>query len=261
MKCRIFFTLFAATVLLGGCSSTSQSNNFPKEGVETFLPELISMATGPVAGLLTNGNGFTAQFTMTLQDATEPPLKMSGQIFSLGGKLRLEAAFDKSTGKSLRAGSFGVIWDVTAQNGFVFSEALQGYAPIYASTQCTNLLTEVIEKDIEEIEGHLVDKANVTFMNSNGQTTSLQLLRAHDLDDLSLKIYSRYQPQTFLLAMSNIQPLVQAEELFLVPDGLTKYEGEAAMLNELAVRQANIYNKKEEDGGVNINYKPTGGGY
>lgn len=48
-------------------------------------------------------------------DLAEPPLKMSGQIISFGGKLRRETVFDKSTGKSTGAGDFGVIWDVTAK--------------------------------------------------------------------------------------------------------------------------------------------------
>lgn len=258
MKIQILSLLFAATVLMNGCSSPNQPVGFAKGGVDILLPRLTSVATGPVAALLTNGSSFASEFTMTLQDVGDPALKISGQLFADGGKIRMETDFGKSTGKS---GNFGVIWDVAAKQGFIFSDALQGYAPIYEPARFTNLLTEVIDQDAGRIEGHPVNKANATFTDGNGHALSLQLLSAPDLGALPLQIYSRYPPQTFSLALSKIRPAAQAAGLFLPPDGFTKYESDTAMLNELGVRQADIFKKQEEDGGVNINYKPAGAGY
>jgi hypothetical protein len=239
----------------GGCAHT---NGFTKGGTEALLPKLTSVATGPVAVLLTNGNAFRSEFTMTLEDASEPPLQFSGRIFARGGKLRLETAFDKSNGKSMRADDFGVIWDVAAHQGYVFSEALQGYAPINEAVRFTNLPAQVIAGQTERIEGHPVDKANVTVMGNDGQTMILQLLRAQDMGNLPLQIHSFDSPQSFALALSKIQSVMPAEELFLPPDGFTKYESETAMLNELAARQRNVSGERHEQGGEVGDYPQSG---
>ena len=104
---------------------------------------------------------------------------------------------------------------------------------------------------------HPVDKANATFLCSNGQMLSLHMLSAHNLGDLPLRIYSRYPPQTFLLALSSIQTVRPAEELFLPPAGFTKYESEAVMLDELRVRQANVFKRKRKMAvGTSITTRP-----
>jgi hypothetical protein len=191
--------------------------------------------------LLADGNGFKSEFTMTLEDASESPLKLSGRVFARGGKLRFEAAFGKSNGKSARADDFGVIWDAAASQGYVFSEALPGYAPINEAVRFTNLLTQVIAGQTERIEGHLVDKANVTVMGSDGQTLIIQLLRAQDPGHLPVQIRPLNQPHSFALALSKIQWVLPTDDLFLLPDGFTKYESEAALINELAARQQSVF--------------------
>jgi len=44
-----------------------------------------------------------------------------------------------------------------------------------------------------------------------------------------------------MLALSKIQRVTPAEDLFLPPSDFTKYESETALINELALRQRNLF--------------------
>jgi hypothetical protein len=175
-----------------------------------------------------------------------------------GGKLRLEAA--KSNDKAIRAGDFGVIWDGDVHQGYAFCEALQGYSPVSEAVHCTNLLAQGVVGETERIEGHAVDKVNVTLLRSDGQTMVVQMLRSQDMGHWPLKIcWPAETPYSFALALSNFQRVRPADELFEPPDGFTKYGSEAAMLNELADRQQNASGEKPEHSGAGENNQPVGG--
>lgn len=248
----ITFALWAA-----GCAHDNPRNSvFAGGGMDALVPKLTSVTTWPLALLLTNGQAYEAEFTMTL-GGTEPPVKLSGQLLVRGGKLRLEGAFDKSNPRFKRTGDFGVIWDEAAHQGYVFSEAMQGYAPVSVMVRCTNLVTQVMAGKTERIEGHPVDKANATVMGSDGQTITVALTRAQDLGNLPLKIDSLSGSQAFALALSNIQALVPGEELFSPPDGFTKYQSQTAMLEELTSRQLSVTGGKHERIGKGDSDEPT----
>lgn len=232
----IFFLCVMFTLWASGCAHTDQRSSFTHSGMGALVPKLTSVTTWPLAVLLTNNGAFESDFTMTLGDASGPPSKLSGQLLVRGGKLRLETALDKSSRKSARMGDFGVIWDEAAHQGFVFSEALQGYAPINRPARYTNLLTQVTAGKNEPIDGHPVDRASVTVMGSDGQTIVVQLLRAEDMGNLPLHIESLNGPNSFTLALSKIHSVTPPEELFAPPDGFTKYQDETTMLNELETR-------------------------
>lgn len=226
-------------------------------GPEAALPKLTAVTTWPLALLLTNGSAFGAEFTLTLDNAPKPPLKLSGELLVRGGKLRLEVA--KSNGKSLRTGDFGVIWDAAAHQGYIFSEALQGCAPIKETVHCTNLLIQMAPEEAERIDGHPMDKANATVTGSDGQTILVQLLRAKDLGNLPLKIYSPADsPYSFALELSNIQLVKPAEKLFLPPDGFTEYDNATALLDELASRRQNEAGGDNDSAGPGGSYEPKG---
>src|SRR5271168_1672899 len=63
-----------------GCAHTSERNGFGKGGAAVLLPRLTSVTTGAIAVLLTDGNAFSSEFTMTLEGDSKRPLKISGQI-------------------------------------------------------------------------------------------------------------------------------------------------------------------------------------
>lgn len=250
----LLFTLWTC-----GCR-TSHHDEFAV-GAEALLPKVAAVTTGPLPAVLLNGSVFESEFTMTLDGNDEHPLTLSGQLLVGGAKLRLEVASSKANGKPGHTGDFGVIWDVAAQQGYVFSETLQGYAPITAGVRFTNLLTQLAPEKAGRIEGHPVDSANATVSGSNGQTVRVHLARAQDLGNLPLKMTSVDSPYVFALVLSKIQLVTPAADLFLPPDGFTIYASEAAMLNELTAREQGMSGERHVQGGRGGDYGPPGGGH
>lgn len=256
-KLRVGLAIFLA--LASGCA-TRPPNGFSKTGAVKLLPKLTSVITGPAGVLLTDDHAFSADFTMTFEGDDERASKVSGQILARGGKLRLEATFGKSNRRSMAAGDFGLIWDATARQGYVFSEALQGYAPLHELVWFTNVLTGAETSPAGQIEGRTVREANVTVTGSDGQLPGLQVFEAQDLGKVPLRINSLGGRQPFTVTLSNVRLDLPAEELFLLPDGFTKYDDEADMLDEMSFREQGIISARHRDNGVNINYKPPGAG-
>lgn len=249
---KFFILPVVASAILCGCAS-DRPGGFAGGGPDVLLPQLTSLLTGPVGVLLANGNAFSSEFSLAFEADPEHPV--TGQILVRGGKIRIEAVFATSHKKSAVAGEFGLIWDAGSQQGCVFSEALQGYAPLNNAVRYTNILTQVVTSPVERMEGHPVDKANVTVMASDGQNMAFQLMQAQDMGGLPIQTKSLNSFQAFTLVLSEIRPGNPAEELFSPPDGFTKYESEVAMLTELGIRQQGVYSAKPRDTGVNINYR------
>lgn len=226
------------------CGCVHRDLNAGREA-EVTLPKLTALMTGPAALLLTNLTGFESECRISLAGGTGSPRNFSGRLFAHGGKLSLEMVPDKYKSASTRA--FGVIWDVASGQGYVFSEALQGYAALTGSGRFTNLLTAVAGQT-ESLEGHPVDHADVTAIGADGQRIVLHLTRAQDLGNLPLQIRKTDEPDAFTLMLAKVQKGLPPEELFLPPDGFTKYESETALLDELNARQHNVFENKQERG-------------
>ncbi len=256
MTIQIFriYLLLGCAAFVSGCSS-NPPNAFARGGPAQSLPKLTSVITAPVGVLLTNENAFSANFTIQFEDGHRNPLLMSGQMLMRGGNLRVEAVFDKSTS----TGDIGLIWDAASNRGIVFSEDMQGYAPISGAMRFTSSTTQLVNSPIERIDGHPVEMVNVSVMCSNGQNLGYELVRAKDLGNLPMRIKSLNSPEPFTLTLSKVRLEKPPGELFLPPDGFTRYASEAAMLNELGIRQLGVIKGKSDQGGVNIDYKPTGG--
>lgn len=236
----VVLTLWAA-----GCAHNSPRYDFGGSGAGTLVPKMTAVTMWPLAVLLTNDSAFESEITLTLGKA-EPPLMLSGQLLVRGGKLRLEGTFEKAGRKPKGMGDFGVIWDEAARRGYVFSEALQGYAPITAAVRCTNVATQVMTETTERIEEHPTDRAKVTVTGSDGQTITVEETRAQDLGKLPLRIDLISGPQPFAMVLSKVVPIVPAEELFSPPDGFTKYTNQTAMLDELWARQHSTSGARHE---------------
>jgi hypothetical protein len=246
--------LAGLAALVSGCAS--KPNIYAKGGSAEMLPKLTDVMTGAVGVLLTHKKDYSADFVIKFEDANGKPSPVAGQLLVRGGKLRLEAVFDKS----MTAGDVGVIWDAGADQGFVFSEDLQAFAPVYKAVRFTNLVTQVVSSSIERIQSHPVEKANLTFKCNDGRAISFQTFSAQDLGGLPMQVSSLNTFPSFTMTLSNIRLEMPAEELFLPPDGFTRYANEEAMLNELGIRQQSGFKGQSDPGGVNINYKPAGSG-
>ena len=241
----VLIWLGGLAVWVSGCTATTHQDAFTRNGAETLLPQLTAVATGPAGSLLANGHPFHANFTITLGDVSQPPLTLSGEIFARDGKLGFATIIGNH--KTRGNGGFNVAWDAATHQGFVSSEALQAYAPLSVDIEPTNSQTQVVAGQTDQAEGHPVDQANVTFQSGDGQTVTLQMVRALDLGNLPLKIQSLSGPRAFTLNLLNINSAAPVEEVFLPPDGFTKYASEAALLDELAERQHNVFSPDENE--------------
>jgi len=215
----------------GGCFGGHPRGSLSPDSMEVLLPKLTAVTAGPVAVLLTNANGYKADFTMAFGDGS----KVSGWLVAGGGQFRLDVVPVKAKGK-IDAG-FGVIWDAAGGQGYVFSDALQGYAAISSTVRFTNVLTEVVDMEPDRIEGHEVEKVNAMVLGDDGRRTPLQWLRAPDLGGAPLQVYSADRPHSFELSLKKLQPAGAEADLFLPPDGFTKYDTASALISELAIRQ------------------------
>jgi hypothetical protein len=224
---------------LCGCAGHKAPSGEARVVTELALPRLAAAITGPAGGFLTNG-GFAADCQISLAGIAGRTVKLYGRIYGQRGKIHLAVAPGKAKPGSPQA--FGVIWDSTAHAGWVFSEALQGYAAISgAGAGFTNFVTETIPGPPEKREGHPVDDAEATCLNGNGQRMVLHLTRAQDLGNLPLDIQVIEGPGAFAVALTQAQNATPAADLFLAPDGFTKYPSEAALVEELADRQQSVY--------------------
>lgn len=220
-----------------GCAHSRPRSGDSKSRAGVLLPKLTAVFAGPVSSLLTNAAGFQSELAISWDDT--PPLKMEGWIFVEGGKLRIEAGSGSS--KRANTGEFGLIWDVAANRGYVTSEALQGYAPIQSAIRVTNLTTQALPGQPQQLQDHPTDKAQVTITGSDGHILRLELTRAQDLGNLPLKIDSTDSGNSFHLALTKIRSAVQGEDLFLPPDGFTPYGSQTALIEELAARQQTVF--------------------
>jgi hypothetical protein len=251
-------------LLLGTCGCFRGNPNAGGLGrqAEVTFTRLSTVMTGPTANLLTNVGGFQADCVITLSaPEAKRPQKLAGEIFVRGQKLRLETAPGKS--KAANPGQFGIIWDAGSRRGFAFSEALQGYAPLGATVQFTNVAMASVPGQPDQFEGHLVEHGELTVIGADGQKRVLQVTRAKDLDNVPLLIESASEPNAFALTLTKVQPGVPGDDLFQPPDGFTKYESQPALLNELAARMQDVFGEAQENGAVRGensepgNYPPT----
>ncbi|MDB6041381.1 MAG: hypothetical protein JWM99_5222 [Verrucomicrobiales bacterium] len=193
--------------------------------------------TGPAALLLTNNRGFSAHLVMTFEAPSDDALALSGQLLQRQHKLLFEPDTGDSQRKHSRTGGFSFIWDVVEGRGYILSEALQGYAPINSTNQFANLVVQRMTNPLERIEAHLVEQAVATVSANNGKQTTFRLLQATDLNSLAIQIESTNESPHFKLTLSKIGFEEPGEELFLPPDGFTKYVSVEALMNELIARQ------------------------
>jgi hypothetical protein len=72
-----------------------------------------------------------------------------------------------------------------------------------------------------------------------------------------MEIHSLQSPQEFTLTLTKIQDSAPAAQLFLPPDGFTKYDSEVALLTELAIRERGV---EGGAGGEDAGDHPSQGG-
>jgi hypothetical protein len=206
----------------GGCTSTNSQVDPIREPVQRLLPRLTEVVTGPAGGLLTNLDGYDGQFTVSFGAPGENQLMATGELHERDGKLCFEPVFKKGKRKDVDAGAFSLIWDTVGKSGYVLSEGLQGFAPV-----------TMVEAGGEE----------------SNNAAGLRVERANDLNGLATRIESLNAMRPFTLTLSDIKPGLPSPNLFVAPDGFTRYESEGALLGELLARQRTVMGMgRKQDG-------------
>jgi hypothetical protein len=234
--------LLLVAALTGGCAHSSK----PGRGggaVEGFaVPRTPAFLNGPMALLLTNAHGFRAHAVLESGASVNEIERIEGELMGQGSKLMFAPGPGGSAGKRSHVLGSAFIWDVTASRGFLLNDPLQGYAPIPADRQFTNLTSGSVLNGAgpEKISGHPCQPAQATVAASDGSVVGFRLWRATDLSGLPVRITraSDGLPMTLTLSKVRLEPL--PEDLFLPPNGFVKYDSAERLINELAARQQSL---------------------
>jgi hypothetical protein len=243
------FCVVLIAALVTGCASSEKEKPPGSEGAASGVPELRPPAflDGAVALLLTNGAGFRAHVVLTGAAAAEPGEVVAGELLGRRGKLLFAPEPGGKAAKRTRKEDFSFIWDVDAGRGFVLNGPLQGYAPITANTPFTNLVVIEVRSDVapQQVAGHPCQESEVKVAWNDGTVTVLRVWRAMDLQGLPLRITCATGGAPLILSLSKVRQETPPNDLFLPPDGFTKYASAEAMMTELMVRQQNHKRKPD----------------
>jgi hypothetical protein len=211
-----------------------------------FTPQVPPFVNGPMAVLLTNTTGFSARTTLQSEAFPGPQHQKTGQLLCRGSKLLFAPDPDESAKKQSRVGGFSFLWDLAENQGFLLSEALQGYAPVASRLLVTNLVTGMIQATPRKIAGYKCEPADARVQMSDGSTAILQLWRAGDLKGLPVEISWSGPAPPLTLTFSKIRLEPPPADLFALPDGFTKYNSPETLADELALRQNNLHRPTHE---------------
>jgi hypothetical protein len=221
-------------VLLAGCASEQRKEAAMAHMGDETPPDFL---TGPASAALTGFDGFSADVVAT--SLSSPGGVATGQVIERQGRLIVQpmSTANVKKGKIVRGGMF-FIWDSVAQHGYVVSEALQGFAPITASCQITNVAPENKEPVPEQVNGHPCHRLEKRVALSDGSTAKLTEWHADDLNRFPVRIRAESGGRLEIVDFSAIRFDVPPPELFLPPGEFTQYATSAALISELIIRES-----------------------
>jgi hypothetical protein len=204
--------------------------------------------TGPASTALAGFDGFSANAVSTTSGASllfaaasegAAGRAPSGQVIERKGQIIFQplATANVKHGKIVRGGMF-FIWDATRQGGFVVSEALQGFAPISAACQVTNITPDNQQPVAEVVNGHPCHRIEKMAALSDGSTAKLTEWRADDLKQFPVRLRAESGVRLTTVDFTDIRFDIPSPELFVPPAAFTQYAGASALINELMIREA-----------------------
>jgi hypothetical protein len=236
MKCLLRLLLPAVAALaIGGCAS-----KVPKEvfhAGDEVPPEFL---TGPAAMLLTNLDGFSASVAYSQTSPAGLPQTGSGDLLEREGRLIFQPASRARKKKELIQGGMIFIWDQDSHLGYVLSDPLQAYAGMSSSVLGTNLVWKTEGAAEEEADGHPCRRVQAVVECDDGSSAHFTVWEAEDAKRLPVRIRSVSGSRQVSMDLSNVRMDLPAPQLFIPPDGFTKYPTAVALMNELIVRQTEI---------------------
>ena len=200
---------------------------------------------GPMALLLTNADGFRARVVLESGAPAQAAPMVAGELLVRGSQLLFAPDPSGAPKKQARVQDSAFIWDVNGNRGYVLNDPLQAYAPMSSSRQYTNLTVGAALNDParQRIAGHPCQATEVTVTASDGATTFFQVWRARDLNALPLRIACPSNGLPMTLTLSKVRLGAVPDDLFLPPNGFTKYDSVEALMAELTLRGMNLGRK------------------
>jgi hypothetical protein len=238
--------LLLIAALAAGCASSSTKAD--RAGGFQVMPTPVTplFLNGPMALLLTNADGFRARVVFESAAPSRAVQALAGELIVRGSKLLFAPEPTKVAKKQPRPEDSAFVWDVNENRGYVLNDPLQAYAPISSSRQFTNVTeaAAVNSRPPEKIDGHPCHVAEVTVTASDGVATAFQVWRATDLKGLPLRIQCSSGGVPLTLTLSKVRLEAVPNDLFLPPNGFTKYESPEGMMTEMALRRVNLSRKQ-----------------
>jgi hypothetical protein len=235
--------LALAVLTLASCSyKAKQIYHAGDESPPDFL-------AGPAAVLLTNVDGFSANATASMPERGGKLL--SGDLLEREGRLIFQPTTGVKGKHQRSEGGTFFIWHEDKGSGFVLSDPLQAYASVISNIHVTNIVWNTSGAVEEQANGHSCRRIEAAIQSDDGTTAHYSVWEAEDLKKCPVRIAAADSLKGFTLNLNNVRLELPPPELFYPPDGFTKYDSPAAMMNELIMRQGAYIKSK------NIN--PEGG--
>ena len=224
-----------AITLAAGCAGNKKAEAALARPGDEAPPDFV---TGPAMLPLEDFDGFSADVVETTSSSNGAPAA-SGQLIGRMGRLifqpRTTANIKKA--KFYRGGMF-FIWDIPTQKGYVLSEALQGYAPIFSPAGVTNQVPQNKDLASENANGHPCHRGQVMLALSDGFTARLTVWQADDLQRFPVRVRAETAGRAVTVDFSNIRLDLPNPQLFFPPAGFTKFPSSMALINELMIRES-----------------------
>jgi hypothetical protein len=245
---HILFSALGA-LLLAGCAN-HQAELQAEYSEEALSPKPPVFLSGPAGALLTNMTGFSAVVTIERPNSGDKAKPVSGHLLGMGSHLIYSA--DK--------GDKTFIWDVQSHTGYVMSDMMQGYAPVYLSTGVTGVTTvsEVAGPVSDRVNGHPGHEADLSVALDDGTTASFTVWRASDLQDFPVRIATLKTDPPFVINFSEVRTEKLSPALFAPPDGFTRYDSVEAMTGEMVLRRSKLKNSATQKPLPDRPIAPTG---
>ncbi len=237
---NVLSSVVAFALLSGGCSH-SRDKLGESTYTHSFAPQAPTFMTGPSSVLLTNRPGYTARVTIQSEDLSHPAAR-AGQLYCGGGTLFYGPEAKGADGKTVDDSGFAFVWDVAKSEGFVLSEALQGYAPFSSSQRVTNVTFQSASV-VGTAGKEPGSPAEAEMQLGDGTKARFHVWRASGFNGPPLRISTITNATPFDVRITNVRIGPPPAELFSPPNGFTKYSSPEAMMDELVARKLNLRRK------------------
>ncbi len=212
--------------LLAGCGRDRMTEvSLARASISAPQPPPI-LTTG-AALLLTNNPGFTAKV-----EARSALRTSVGTLFGRGGRLLFIPEPEK-VDRFTPEGRYSMIWDVSKNEGWLLSDALQGYAPVSMSSfgAATNVT------GLDGAKGASGARVKVTVEMSDGRKPQLMVTLMSD--EVLFPAQVECGEPMFTASFSKVSFKPPPASAFELPEGFAKFPSAEAMVDEMATRYRN----------------------